>query len=412
MIYTLFEDFSHFDLLPFTFTRPIYDLRTGIFTQQQRWSKKLQQPIHTQAYSYLGAHFDSTLPNTPVIWINGKMTPDDELLRLIADIKLGTYYSLPNGEIIVAHFSPNRLPADHDGLLDQATMSRMKMSETKIDISPLAIREVTDLFRQNDEWIALDFKIATQEAPSETIKDPYTRIYGKDNLYVSPGVDVKAAIINAENGPIYIGKSATIHEGAIIKNTHAIGDHASVNVGAKLRGSSSIGPYSKVGGEVTNSVLMGYSNKGHEGYLGNSVLGYWCNLGADTNTSNLKNNYAKVKLWHYPTERFRDTGLQFCGLMMGDHSKCGINTMFNTGTIIGVSANIFGSGFPRNYIPSFSWGGHAGFSTYRLSKAIEVAEVVIARRKMQLSTTEREILSSVFALTSPYRTWEKSEKRV
>ncbi|HEY9117811.1 MAG TPA: glucose-1-phosphate thymidylyltransferase, partial [Roseivirga sp.] len=202
--------------------------------------------------------------------------------------------------------------------------------------------------------------------------------------------------------------NAQVHEGAIISGAFALCESSHVNMGAKIKGDTTIGPHSKVGGEIGNSVIFGYSNKGHEGYMGNSVLGEWCNLGADTNTSNLKNNYAMVKLWDYATGRFADTGLQFCGLMMGDHSKCGINTMFNTGTVVGVGANIFGAGYPRNFVPSFSWGGATGFVTFQLRKFAEVAEAVMHRRHMEYDQVEQDIIKHVFDTSAAYRIWEKS----
>lgn len=192
-------------------------------------------------------------------------------------------------------------------------------------------------------------------------------------------------------------------EGSMIRGPFALCEGATVKMSAKIYTGTTIGPFSKVGGEVSNSVIFGYSNKGHDGFLGNSVIGEWCNLGADTNTSNLKNNYAEVRLWDYDTERFAPTGLQFCGLMMGDHSKCGINTMFNTGTVVGVSANIFGSGFPRNFIPSFSWGGSGGMTTYQTTKAFETAKIAMSRRGIEFDAQEASILEKVFELSSKWR---------
>ncbi|MGB1307109.1 MAG: glucose-1-phosphate thymidylyltransferase, partial [Flavobacteriales bacterium] len=214
---------------------------------------------------------------------------------------------------------------------------------------------------------------------------------------------VEHAILNASTGPIYVGKDAEIMEGSIVRGPLAMCENSVLKMGAKIYGATTLGPYCKVGGEVNNSVLLGYSNKGHDGFLGNSVLGEWCNLGADTNNSNLKNNYAEVKLWSYQSERFVNTGLQFCGLIMGDHSKCGINTMFNTGTVVGVSANVFGAGFPRNFVSSFSWGGSAGYMTYRLNKVFEVAEKVMQRRAIEFNQVEKDILTEVFELTKSYR---------
>jgi len=217
------------------------------------------------------------------------------------------------------------------------------------------------------------------------------------------GVDISFATLNASKGPIYIGKDAIIMEGSLVRGPFALCHDSILKMGAKIYGATTIGPLSKVGGEVNNTVFFGYSSKAHEGYLGNAVIGEWCNLGADTNNSNLKNNYAEVKLWSYETERFAKTGLQFCGLMMGDHSKCGINTMFNTGTIIGVSANIFGGNFPRNFIPSFSWGGSGGFSTYVMNKVNEVATVVMKRKHVDYDEQEKKILQHIFDETEKYR---------
>jgi UDP-N-acetylglucosamine diphosphorylase/glucosamine-1-phosphate N-acetyltransferase len=232
-------------------------------------------------------------------------------------------------------------------------------------------------------------------------------VYGEQNIFVEDGVHIRAAVLNAEDGPIYLGKNSVVQEGALIKGPFALCEGSTVNMGGKMRGDSTIGPYSKVGGEVSNSVIFGYSNKGHDGFIGNTVIGEWCNLGADTNTSNLKNNYENVKLWSYAKGGFADTGLQFCGLMMGDHSKCGINTMFNTGTVVGVSANIFGDGFPRNFIPSFAWGGASGFTTFQVKKAFETAWRVMERRKITFSEMDMEILANVFELSAGNRIWEK-----
>ena len=403
----LFEDYTHFDLLPFTFTRPVYALRTGIYTNLERWQLHLSHTPAQTAFDYLGQKFNTALAPQPAIWVNGKFMPDAELLRLIQDIPENHFYVQQGGDILAAHFSPAALPGNFEGIITKELLTELGMKEETLGLDPLSIRFPEDLFLNNGKMIRRDFEWATREKASEKIRDPHSRIYGADNIYVSEGVSIKAAIINAEDGPIYIGKEARIHEGAIIRNGHAILDHAHVNVGGKLRGDSTLGPYCKVGGEVTNSILMGYSNKGHEGYLGNSVLGFWCNLGADTNTSNLKNNYTNVRVWHYPSGRFRDTGQQFCGLMMGDHSKAGINTMFNTGTVVGVSANIYGSGYPRTYIPSFSWGGALGFTTYKRSKAEEVATAVMARRKLLFDEKEKHIFAEVFSRTAEHRRWEK-----
>jgi UDP-N-acetylglucosamine diphosphorylase/glucosamine-1-phosphate N-acetyltransferase len=225
----------------------------------------------------------------------------------------------------------------------------------------------------------------------------------KENIFIEEGAKLEFVTLNASTGPIYIGKNTEIMEGSMIRGPFALCEGAGVKLGAKVYGATTVGPYSKIGGEVNNSVLFGYSNKGHDGFLGNSVLGEWCNIGADSNNSNLKNNYEEVKLWSYETESFEKTGLQFCGLMMGDHSKCGINTMFNTGTVVGVSANIFGAGFPRNFVPSFSWGGAAGFTVYMTRKAFETARLVMSRRGVDFDEKEAKILQHVFEDTKIWR---------
>jgi UDP-N-acetylglucosamine diphosphorylase/glucosamine-1-phosphate N-acetyltransferase len=405
--FVLFEDLSHADLLPFTYTRPLFALRSGIFTFGERWSHVLGAPLLRHPARRLRACWGDALPGGLLTWVNGKLCPDEELLRLLQACAPGSFYVSEEGELLCAVFEAGRLPAEGEGLLDPALLAEMGLREERIAWAGMALRTMPDLFRLNAALIRYDFPLAAAEVPSQPLRDPYTRVYGADNLYLAPGASVRAAILNAEDGPIYLGPHAEIGEGAIVKGTHAFCEHAFVNMGAKLRGDSTIGPWSKVGGELGNSVLMGYSNKAHDGYLGNSAIGYWCNLGADTNTSNLKNTYETIRLWHYPSRHFRETGLQFCGLMMGDHSKCAINTMFNTGTVVGVSANVFGEGFPRNFIPSFAWGGSSGFSTFRLEKAFQVAEAVMSRRGQRLSEAERALLADVYARSAEFRTWEK-----
>jgi UDP-N-acetylglucosamine diphosphorylase/glucosamine-1-phosphate N-acetyltransferase len=248
-----------------------------------------------------------------------------------------------------------------------------------------------------------DFMLLTRGRKSTLVADAHTAVYNPDDIFVEEGASIKSSVLNAETGPIYIGKNTEIGEGSIIRGATAICEGSVLNLGTRIRGDSTIGPFSKVGGEISNSVVFGYSSKSHDGFLGNSVVGEWCNIGADTNTSNLKNNYADVKIWNYAAERFVDTGRRFCGLMMGDHSKCGINTMFNTGTVVGVSANIFGSGFPRTFIPSFSWGGAHGMVTFQFNKALDVMPKVMERRKKTLDEEDVQILAHIFEITRKYR---------
>ncbi|MFK7971696.1 MAG: putative sugar nucleotidyl transferase [Bacteroidia bacterium] len=407
MAYILFDDTFRAALLPFTFTRPTCDLRVGIYTFRERWQRLLQeQHIPVRAYGYIHDAMHETLPQGDAIWLNSRLAPDAELLKHIQDLPPNSYVHADK-HVLAARFETNALPADYEGVMSVEVLEQMDLKAESADMPACLISKPTDIFQQNKAFILYDFELAIQDGPSQKIDDKHSMIYGADNVYLAPGASIKGALIDAEAGPIYIGPNAQIQLGANIQGVHAIGQHAVVNMGAKLRGDSAFGPYVKVGGEVGNSVIMGFSSKGHDGYMGNSVLGYWCNIGADTNTSNLKNNYDEVKLWSYETGRFQKTGTIFCGLMMGDHSKAGINTMFNTGTVIGVGSNIYGTGYPRNFVPSFSWGGAAGMVTHRLDKMLKTAEIVMGRRSRTLTEAESQILDHVFKATAEHRRWEK-----
>lgn len=386
-------------LLPLTFTRPIAALRCGILTLAEKWQHLM--PNATISYlteEYLQQKFSLRLDDDN-LFVNGALCPTEAIIRAIKELVSGE--SLVQGSTLLAFRAP-RAAAQHYKNNSFAPAQKKEWQE------PVTLLEHPwSIFKVNGEQIRSDFTMITRGRSSAGINDIHTRTYNEENIFVEEGAKIRAAILNAENGPIYIGKDAQVHEGAIIKGPFALCNNSNVNTGGKMRGDTTIGPFSKVGGEVSNSVIQSHSNKGHEGFLGNSVLGEWCNLGADTNNSNLKNNYANVKIWSYVKEGFLDTGLQFCGLIMGDHSKCGINTMFNTGTVVGVSANIFGDGFPRNFIPSYSWGGAAGFTTYKLSTAMETSQRVLERRSLQLDEIDRSILQHIFEETARYRVWEK-----
>ncbi|MEO1053564.1 MAG: GlmU family protein [Bacteroidota bacterium] len=382
------------NLLPFTFTRPVAQIRVGILTIAEKWESLLGKKGSYSTQDYLQGKYpkETSFDN---FFVNGAVCPDTPLLDAVRKLPINASLQ-KDGLLIACHCDSIAAPSfDH---LDNAIV---------YDGEVTIIDEVWKIFKLNAAQIKADFALLTEGRKSAGITDPNTIVYGEEQIFVEEGASIKAAVLNAENGPIYIGKNAQVHEGALIKGSFALCEGAHVNMGAKIKGDSTVGPYSKVGGEVSNSVLFGYSNKGHDGFLGNSVIGEWCNLGADTNTSNLKNNYADVKLWHYGKSGFKNTGEMFCGLMMGDHSKCGINTMFNTGTVVGVGANIFGSGFSRNFIPSFAWGGANGFSTFNLNKFYETAEKVMTRRSKALDEVERKLYEQIFADSQPHRIWEK-----
>jgi UDP-N-acetylglucosamine diphosphorylase/glucosamine-1-phosphate N-acetyltransferase len=380
------------DLLPFTFTRPVGKIRVGILTIDEKWEKRLGLQVSFQTPEYLRKKYPVKSGDKNLL-INGAVCPDDKLVKAIQDLPEGSF--LIKKQLLIAAKNP------------QQEMTPSNIVEYDNDLT--VIDKSWKIYSKNGEQIKLDFKLITAGRKSAGIQDKHTAVYGEENLFVEEGVTMKAAVINAENGPVYLGKNSIIQEGALIRGSFALCEGGHLNMGAKVRGDTTVGPFSKVGGEISTTVIFGYSNKAHDGFLGCSVIGEWCNLGADTNTSNLKNNYDNVKLWSHVTQKYETTGLQFCGLMMGDHSKCSINTMFNTGTVVDVSANVFGQGFPKNYIPSFTWGGSEGMTTYMLDKAMETAERVLGRRKIEMDPIERELLASIFIMTAPHRTWERSK---
>ncbi len=389
MNYILFDGPSRNNLLPFTFTRPVADIRIGILTIREKWESYLNSTTTTITEDYLSDKFPMVEMEENVL-INASVLPNAELVELI--LGLQENQSIVKGETIIAF-----LTSEAD---DEIELDDFEKIEFTYDL--LQIEFTWDIFSKNGEAIQQDFELLTDGRKSRPIPSS-NNVMESHNIFIEEGVTLEFVTLNASTGPIYIGKDAQIMEGSLIRGPFALGEASIVKMGAKIYGPTTIGPGSKVGGEINNSVLFANSNKGHEGFLGNSVLGEWCNLGADTNTSNLKNNYAEVRLWNYDSESFARTGLQFLGLMMGDHSKCGINTMFNTGTVVGVNANIFGSGFPRNFIPSFSWGGNGGFTTYTTAKAIEVAKVVMSRRNIEFTEQDADILTSIFDDTKKYR---------
>lgn len=393
--FILFDGIERQSLLPFTFTRAIADIRIGILKIREKWDIALYHECDILTQSYLQGlySFDGSAPS---VYINAAALPNKEVVESISLLKSGEILFAKDGSIIA--LAPNSAVAEINDLLSQQDKLFKKVFEYELN----TIQYTWDIFKYNAAEIQSDIK-ALQLEPNGHLLESDNKISHPENIYVEEGAIAQWAMLNAEKGPIYLGKDSHVMEGAIIKENTALCEHATIKMGAKIYGDSTIGPHSKVGGEMSNSVLFGYSNKGHDGFLGNSVLGEWCNLGADTNNSNLKNNYGSVKSWSYPDRNQVNTGLQFCGLMMGDHSKCGINTMFNTGTVVGVSANIYGGGFPSKFIPSFSWGGNSGFIHYELDKAIETARKVMARRNIELTELDIEILHKVYNDTEVFR---------
>ena len=388
----LFDDQFRSNLLPLVYTRPVSELRVGILTIADKWRKHLQTEVAYLTESYLQEKFPlQYFPNN--LFINAAVCPDEELIQTLDTLKDGD--ALSSNQLLIAV----RLAEADAREFSPLHTDKFKLIEYTKPFVRITFPD--HIFSHNDIEIRKDFDLITKGRNSAALSS--TNIILGDHIFIEEGVQAECSTFNTRTGPIYIGKRALIMEGCNIRGSFSMGDDAVIKMGAKIYGMTSIGPHAKVGGEVNNSVIFANSSKGHEGYLGNSVIGEWCNIGADSNNSNMKNNYAEVRLWDYPTEGFRKTGLQFCGLIMADHAKCAINTMFNTGTVVGVGANIFGSGFPRNFVPDFSWGGNSGFEVYSLKKMFETAKRVYERRNAEFNDTESAILSRVFELTEQYR---------
>src|SRR6478609_2733225 len=373
MNYILFDGPARNALLPFTFTRPVADILVGIMTIRQKWEKRLGSTTTTLTEEYLSAKFPMVELEENVM-INASFLPNTLLAEMVSN--LGPNQAIFRGDDVVAFYT-----------YDEQESVDFENYEIIEYAGGITIEHTWDIFSNNDAAIREDFEFLTEDRKSQATPKS-VNVIAPQNVFIEEGAKLEFVTLNASTGPIYIGKDAEVMEGAAIRGPFALCEGGLVKMGAKVYGATTVGSYSRIAGEVKNSILFPCSNKGHEGYLGDSVIGEWCNIGADSNNSNLKNNYEEVRLWSYETESFVKTGLQFCGLMMGDHSKCGINTMFNTGTVVGVSTNIFGSGFPRNFIPSFSWGGASGFTTYITKKAFETAKIVMSRRHVEFDEKE------------------------
>lgn len=396
MNYILFDSEVRYQLLPFTHTRPVADIRCGILTMRERWelllgaehSGSLTEPYMQEVFPLRGRNDN--------IFINGSVFATGELAEEV--LKLAPQEQLvQNGLIIAARVN--------DDIVEFGATIKISanLTEKEYGGEVVQLKNIWDIFKLNEQWINSDYKTITNGRQSAELPGNIT-VAGTENIFLEEGARIyPGCIINGESGPVYIGKGAELLEGAIIRGPIAICDHAVVKMGAKLYGGTTIGEGCKVGGEISNAVFFANSNKGHDGYLGNAVIGEWCNLGADTNCSNLKNNYDTIKIWDEHNFKSIHTNMTFCGLLMGDHSKCGINTMFNTGTVVGVSANIYGGGFPEKFIPSFAWGGSDGMTSYQLDKAMATANRMMGRRGKELSDSEIKMYEHIFALTQKQR---------
>ncbi|MBW8524669.1 GlmU family protein [Chryseobacterium chendengshani] len=380
----VFSDAQYWeDFLPLTFTRPVAEMRCGILTFSERWQRILaNEEVSFFTENYLQWKFKNP-EDVESLFLVANFLPTETIIRQIKDLKLGEALvyedELIAAKINMKGFSLNQIE---------------KMTDIKEEL--IFFKKPTDLFTYNDKAIDFDFELLTKGKTSQELSSTNGFLGNKEDLFIEEGAQVEFSTINTKTGKIYIGKNAEVMEGCNLRGPIVLCEESKFNLGAKIYGATTVGPHCKVGGEVNNIVIFGYSNKGHDGFVGNSVIGEWCNLGADTNSSNLKNNYANVKLWSYRTKLFEDTGLQFAGLIMGDHSKTAINTQLNTGTVVGVASNIFREGFPPNLIENFSWGGFKDDERFKLDKAYEVAEKVMARRKLPLTGDDKAILKHIF----------------
>jgi len=380
----------HSHLLPLTYTRPVGQLRPGILRIAEGWYVRSGLGVGYRTEAYLTAAFPLPIEQAN-FEVDGSLFPTDELVAAVMDLRPGDV--LVHGGRSLAFGSEGKgHPTVGDWSAPPSYMRNVPFTGEVIRFS-----RPWHLFQFCGKAIEHDFKLLTEGRRSQRLGALNTVVGDPNLIFLEEGAVVEASILNTNGGPIYIGKGAEVMEGCMLRGPIALGDQAVLKMGAKVYGPSSFGPESRVGGEVSNSVILGYSNKGHDGFMGNSVLGEWCNLGADTNTSNLKNTYGNVQVWSAAEGGMVETGLQFCGLLMGDHSKSGINTMFNTGTVVGVAANVFGSGFPPKHIPSFSWGGSDGFETYDIERALSTARRVMERRHVPLTVVDEAMLRHVFA---------------
>ncbi|MDE6266356.1 MAG: glucose-1-phosphate thymidylyltransferase [Muribaculaceae bacterium] len=371
------------DLLPLSYTRPVADLRVGITTIKEKWQRATGAECRYLTEEYLSDKFICFPEGEDAVFVNGNILPSDELVQAMDRLEPSEEL-LHEGKRIA--FRSKVKPLGDDYVAD----CRSEFAGTLTEV-----RFLYDIFLLNDIAIQEDFFHITSGRKSDPLRDSNTVIGDASLIFVEAGATVEGAFLNTTKGPIYVGAGAEIMEGSALRGPVALCEHSVVNMGTKIYGATTIGPWCKVGGELNNVVMIGYSNKAHDGFLGNAVIGEWCNIGAGCVASNLKNDYTEIKLWNYNARRFARTGLQFCGLMMGDHSKAGINTMFNTATVLGVGVNVYGSGFQRNFLASFSEGSRAGFTDVPLSKFFDVARRVMARRGCELTETDCRIFEHI-----------------
>lgn len=386
MSYILFDDVARKSLKPFTYIRPVCDIRIGILTIREKWEKYLGETTSTLTEDYLSNKFPIIFADSMTL-INGSVCPTPKLVQAVKNLSVN--------QVLVCNDNIIAMSKTREDFISEGD----DIEKIEVEEDFIKLNNVWDIYVYNDRAIREDFELITKGRKSQTLSST-NKLINPENIFIEEGASVECACLNAKNGPIYIGKNAEIMEGAVVRGPFAMGEHSVLKLNAKIYGGTTIGPYAKVGGELDSVVIFGYSNKAHDGFIGHSVIGEWCNLGADTNASNLKNTYDEVRLYDIEKSTFIPTGQVFCGTIFGDHSKCGINVMFNTGTVVGISSNIYGAGYQRNFIPSFAWGGtNTGLKLYQLDKAIEVNERMMQRRGLVMSEEDKKILQHIFNQT-------------
>jgi UDP-N-acetylglucosamine diphosphorylase/glucosamine-1-phosphate N-acetyltransferase len=397
----LFDSDARDQLLPLTATRPMGELRLGILTLREKWERMLSGSVSYITQEYLQEKYPIHIEEENLI-INGGLLPNARLCERIKQLKLNEAL-LFQGELVAARLNEARF----ESLIEEEEISELQGREIEAEIPIYHINHLWEFTRLNELALLDDFELLNKGRKSQKIAESNQIIGPPELIFLETGVEMECCILNTNGGPIYVGANTVVMEGSSLRGPIAFGMDCIVKMGARIYGPSTFGPGCRLGGEITRSIFFANSNKAHDGYLGDSVVGEWCNLGADTNNSNLKNNYSEVKLWSYKTEGFEKTGQQFVGLIMGDHAKCAINTMFNTGTVVGVAANVFGAGFPRNFIPDFSWGGNLTYRTHKFLEACETASLVMNRRNQQFTDLEKSIFFHIYDQTVKFRSWEK-----
>jgi UDP-N-acetylglucosamine diphosphorylase/glucosamine-1-phosphate N-acetyltransferase len=398
----LFDSDARNNLLPLTATRPVGELRLGILTLREKWELRMNASVSYITQEYLQVKYPIRFESDNLI-VNSSVLPDEAICTRIEALQMNEALLNKEGDLIAARISEHQI----ESLIADEEIKELSGISIQNEEQLRYLTRLWHFSEFNEQELLADFALLTQGKKSNPISST-NRILGYSNVFLEEGVSMEFCTINATKGPVYIGKNVEIMEGCMLRGPISIGENSILKMGAKIYGPSTFGPSCRIGGEVARSIFYANSNKSHEGYLGDSVLGEWCNLGADTNNSNLKNNYGEVKLWDYVSEKFEKTNRNFLGLIMGDHSKCAINTMFNTGTVVGVFTNLYGAGFPRNFVPDFSWGGaEGGYRTYKFQEACETAAIVMARRNVVFNELDKSILNHIYERTAKFRSWEK-----